>query len=183
MVTGGAEVSHTYTDGGTFAASVTPVDAAGNRGLTRTADEVTVLVDPVATATATPRCGVLPLEVSFTGAATDPQDQDVSWAWDFGVDGADTTLDGAVPDLDLRPGGRVHRHPHRHRPRRQHGHQSARVEVLANGECRPVADLSELFDNDGISTDANPGDGNFDGGGWSFAAELLPAEVRENGGP
>ncbi len=46
-----------------------------------------------------------------------------------------------------------------------------------------MADLSELFNNDGISTDANPGDGNFDGGGWTFAAELLPQAVQQNGGP
>jgi cytochrome c len=183
-VTGGAEVSHTYTDGGTFTATVTPVDADGNRGLTRETEEITVLVDPVVTASATPRCGVLPLEVAFDGSATEPQDQAVTWAWDFGVDGTDTdTSTEQSPTFTYTEAGEYTATLTATDPDGNTGTSSVRVEVLADGECRPVADLSELFNNDGISTDANPGDGNFDGGGWTFAAELLPPAVQENGGP
>ena len=177
-------VSHTYTEGGTFTAEVTPVDADGNRGLTRTTEEITVLVDPVATATATPRCGVLPLEVDFDASATDPQDQAVTWAWDFGVDGTDDdTSTEKSPTWTYTAAGEYTATVTATDPDGNTGTSSVRIEVLADGECRPVADLSELFNNDGISTDANPGDGNFDGGGWTFAAELLPQAVQQNGGP
>ncbi|MBC2934455.1 PKD domain-containing protein [Nocardioides sp. zg-1228] len=183
-VTGAGEVSHTYTEGGTFTAEVTPVDADGNRGLTRTTEEITVLVDPVATATATPRCGVLPLEVDFDASATDPQDQSVTWRWDFGVDGTDDdTSTEQSPTYTYTEAGEYTATVTATDPDGNTGTSSVRIEVLADGECRPVADLSELFNNDGISTDANPGDGNFDGGGWTFAAELLPQAVQEDGGP
>ncbi|MCY4726180.1 PKD domain-containing protein [Nocardioides sp. STR2] len=183
-VTGGAEVSHTYADGGTFTAEVTPVDADGNRGLTRTTEEITVLVDPVATATATPRCGVLPLDVDFDASATDPQDQSVTWTWDFGVDGTDDdTSTERSPTWTYTEAGEYTATVTATDPDGNTGTSTVRIEVLADGECRPVADLSELFNNDGISTDANPGDGNFDGGGWTFAAELLPQAVQQNGGP
>ncbi|WP_246856052.1 PKD domain-containing protein [Nocardioides xinjiangensis] len=183
-VTGGAEVSHTYSDGGTFTARVTPVDAEGNRGLTRETEEITVLVDPVATATATPRCGVLPLEVEFDASATDPQDQAVTWRWDFGVEGTDDdTSTEKSPTWTYTEAGEYTATVTATDPDGNTGTSPVRIEVLADGECRPVADLSELFNNDGISTDANPGDGNFDGGGWSFAAELLPPAVQPDGGP
>ena len=183
-VTGAGAVSHTYTEGGTFTAEVTPVDADGNRGLTRETEEITVLVDPVATATATPRCGVLPLEVDFDASATDPQDQAVTWAWDFGVDGTDDdTSTEKSPTWTYTAAGEYTATVTATDPDGNTGTSSVRIEVLADGECRPVADLSELFNNDGISTDANPGDGNFDGGGWTFAAELLPQAVQQNGGP
>ena len=158
---------------------MTPVDADGNRGLTRTTEEITVLVDPVATATATPRCGVLPLEVDFDASATDPQDQAVTWAWDFGVDGTgDDTSTEKSPTWTYTAAGEYTATVTATDPDGNTGTSSVRIEVLADGECRPVADLSELFNNDGISTDANPGDGNFDGGGWTFAAELLPQAVQ-----
>ncbi|MBM7513499.1 PKD repeat protein [Nocardioides cavernae] len=184
-VTGAAgTVSHTYTEGGTFAAEVTPVDADGNRGPTRTTEEITVLVDPVATATATPRCGVLPLDVDFDASATDPQDQALTWTWDFGVDGTDDdTSTEKSPTWTYTAAGEYTATVTATDPDGNTGTSSVRIEVLADGECRPVADLSELFNNDGISTDANPGDGNFDGGGWTFAAELLPQAVQQNGGP
>ena len=57
---GPATTSHVYISGGTFEPTVTPVDADGTRGATRALDEVTVLVDPVAKATATPRCAAAP---------------------------------------------------------------------------------------------------------------------------
>lgn len=43
-----------------------------------------------------------------------------------------------------------------------------------------TVDLSGVFDNDGISTEANPQDGDFDGSGYTYPAEQLPpaGEVR-----
>ncbi|WP_380163484.1 PKD domain-containing protein [Jannaschia sp. R86511] len=184
VVTGGAEVTHTYTEGGTFTPEVTPVDDEGNRGATRSGDAVTVLVEPTPRATADPRCGVLPLEVTFTGLADDPQGQDVTYAWDFGVDGTDDdTSTEQDPVFTYTAAGEYTVTLVVTDPDGNTGEQTLRVEVLADGECPATADLSELFNNDGISTDANPADGNFDGGGWSLAAELLPEPVREQGGP
>ena len=183
VVTGGAEVTHTYTAGGQFTPSVTPVDAEGNRGAEREGEQVTVLVDPTARATADPRCGVLPLEVTFAGDATDPQGQDVTYAWDFGVGGTDDTSTAQAPTWTYTEAGEYTVSLVVTDPDGNTGETQLRVEVLADGECPAVADLSELFNNDGISTDADPADGNFDGGGWSLAAELLPEAVREQGGP
>ncbi|WP_340294534.1 PKD domain-containing protein [Aquipuribacter hungaricus] len=184
VVTGGAEVTHTYTEGGSFTPSVTPVDAEGHRGAEREGETVTVLVDPVARAAADPRCGVLPVEVSFTGTATDPQGQDVTWAWDFGVAGTDDDVStGATPTWTYTEAGEYTVTLVVTDPDGNTGRTQLRVVALADGECPAVADLSELWNNDGISTAANPADGNFDGGGWSLAAELLPEAVREQGGP
>ncbi len=127
---------------------------------------------------------MLPLEVDFDASATDPQDQAVTWAWDFGVDGTgDDTSTEKSPTWTYTAAGEYTATVTATDPDGNTGTSSVRIEVLADGECRPVADLSELFNNDGISTDANPGDGNFDGGGWTFAAELLPQAVQQNGGP
>jgi lysophospholipase L1-like esterase len=38
-----------------------------------------------------------------------------------------------------------------------------------------TVNLTSAYDHDSIATAANPGDGNFDGLGWSYAAETLPA--------
>ncbi|MGA5762068.1 ThuA domain-containing protein [Nonomuraea bangladeshensis] len=43
---------------------------------------------PVVTATATPATGVAPLRVAFTAAATDPEDDPLTYKWNFGVAGA-----------------------------------------------------------------------------------------------
>ncbi|UMG93419.1 PKD domain-containing protein [Nocardioides sp. TF02-7] len=182
--TGGATISHEYTEGGTYRATVTPVDSEGNRGAPRTTQEITVLVDPVPSATAVPRCGIAPLTVAFTGSAVDPQGQDVTYAWDFGVDGTDddTSTEPSPSYTYAEPGDYTARLTVTD-PDGNTGVRTLAVQVLADGRCRPVADLSAHFNNDGISTHANPSDGNFDDGGWSFAAELLPSSVRENGGP
>src|SRR5690606_12198907 len=43
---------------------------------------------PVVTATATPTTGVAPLTVDFAATATDPEDDPITYKWNFGVDGA-----------------------------------------------------------------------------------------------
>ena len=44
---------------------------------------------PTILATATPANGVAPLGVTFTGTATDPQDQQLTYSWDFNGDGTE----------------------------------------------------------------------------------------------
>ncbi|WP_209020779.1 PKD domain-containing protein [Nocardioides sp. 1609] len=185
VVTGAAaEVQHTYAAEGSFTAKVTPVDADGTRGATVTARSVTVLTDPVPTASATPSCGIAPVEVAFTGTATDPQGQAVTYAWDFGVDGTtDDTSTEQDPTYTYATAGRYTATLTVTDPDGNTGTATVAVRALESGVCRAVADLSTFFNNDGISTHANPGNGNFDGGGWAYATETLPEGVRANGGP
>ncbi len=185
VVTGAAaEVQHTYTAEGTFTAKVTPVDVDGTRGETVTARAVTVLTDPVPTATATPSCGIAPLVVTFAGSATDPQGQDVTYAWDFGVDGTtDDTSTEAGPTYTYTTPGRYTATLTVTDPDGNTGTTTVGVRAIESGACRAVADLTSFFNNDGISTHDNPGDGNFDGGGWAYASETLPESVRASGGP
>ncbi|WP_211349328.1 PKD domain-containing protein [Nocardioides litoris] len=182
-VIGGATIKHTYTAKGAYTAGAIPIDAKGNRGQSVAAKAVTVLADPVPVATASPSCGLAPLQVAFTGTATDPQGQAVTYAWDFGVDGdtADTSSE-ASPSYTYATPGTYTATLTVTDPDGNTGATSVRVRALESGVCRAVADLAPFFNNDGISTHANPGDGNFDGGGWAFAAETLPAAVRDNGG-
>ncbi|OPA79409.1 hypothetical protein BVG16_10035 [Paenibacillus selenitireducens] len=42
-------------------------------------------------------------------------------------------------------------------------------------------DLSGYFTVDGFSTEANKKDGNYDNGSWSYAADLVPAELKYDG--
>ncbi|HEV2633668.1 MAG TPA: GDSL-type esterase/lipase family protein [Actinocrinis sp.] len=51
------------------------------------------------------------------------------------------------------------------------------VPVQASADARPAAaaSLAALFNNTGISDDANPGGANLDGGGYGFSAEALAA--------
>jgi PKD repeat protein len=182
-VTGGATIKHTYTGKGTYTASVVPIDADGTRGKAVAAQAVTVLADPVPTATATPSCGIAPVEVAFTGSATDPQGQDVTYAWDFGVDGDADTSTQASPTYTYATPGNYTATLTVTDPDGNTGTTTVRVRALESGVCRAVADLAPFFNNDGISTDANPGNGNFDGGGWAYASETFPESIRANGGP
>jgi PKD repeat protein/glucose/arabinose dehydrogenase len=184
VVEGDATTTHEYTAGGSYTATATPVDAAGNRGEPVAAPEVRVLVDPEVRASGTPRCGLAPLAVDFTGTATDPQGQDVTWAWDFGVDGTDTDVsDQASPSYTYQEPGSYTARLTVTDPDGHTDEATVSIEALASGECRAVADLTPHLDNDGISQHANPGDGNFDNGGWVYAAETLPAAIRDAGGP
>jgi hypothetical protein len=53
--------------------------------------------------------------------------------------------------------------------------------VVRTGHCAGASaqfcpvDLGRDLDHDGAATLASPGEGNFDGSGWSYAADLLPA--------
>lgn len=179
--TGGATISHTYTAGGEHTATVTPIDAAGNRGVTREFAPTTAQVDPVPNASATPRCGQAPMQVSFKANATDPQNQTLSYLWDFGVDGATSTEQN--PTYTYETAGIYTATLTVSDPDGNTGTQELVIEALAQGDCGVAADLSGVFNNDGISKHDNPGDGNFDGGGWVYAAETLPEGVRETGGP
>jgi PKD repeat protein/type 1 glutamine amidotransferase len=50
---------------------------------------------PEVTATATPTSGEVPLTVAFDGAATDVEGEALTYAWDFGVDGATAATEDA----------------------------------------------------------------------------------------
>ncbi|MEO9326257.1 PKD domain-containing protein [Nocardioides sp. C4-1] len=180
--TGAATIKHTYTAKGSYAAKVTPIDVDGTRGQAVEASAVTVLTDPVPTATATPSCGIAPVEVAFSGTAVDPQGQAVTYAWDFGVEGDADTSTEASPTFTYTTPGTYTATLVVTDPDGNTGTTTVRVRALESGVCRAVADLTSFFNNDGISTHANPGNGNFDGGGWAYASETLPEAVRANGG-
>jgi predicted alpha-1,2-mannosidase len=50
---------------------------------------------------------------------------------------------------------------------------AATCAATANGQC--AVDLGRDLNHDGTATVASPGEGDFDGGGWSYDAALLPA--------
>ncbi|MFW6119022.1 MAG: PKD domain-containing protein [Planctomycetota bacterium] len=82
----GATVVHTYSDAGSYSATLTVTD---DDGATDSAS-VTVTVDapnaaPTASASAMPTSGTVPLEVSFDGSgSTDSDGSIASYTWDFG---------------------------------------------------------------------------------------------------
>jgi predicted alpha-1,2-mannosidase len=51
--------------------------------------------------------------------------------------------------------------------------RSGRCASTSGGAC--AVDLTRDYDNDGVATLDHPDQGNFDGSGWSFAANLMPA--------
>jgi PKD repeat protein len=81
---------HTYNNVGTYQAVFRVTD---NMGQTATALALTTVVNagppgsPTVTATATPVSGPAPLTVNFNGTATDPNNDIVSYEWDFNGDG------------------------------------------------------------------------------------------------
>ena len=85
-----------------------------------------VSASPEVSATAEPATGEAPLEVQFTGNATDPDaaaGEQLTYLWDFGVPGHDRRhVDRAEPDLHLREPGHVHRPVHGDRPVRRARH-------------------------------------------------------------
>ena len=83
----GRNVSHTYTEPGTYTATVTATDRQGAFDT----DEVTIVVDgppanqpPTVQIAASPRSGTVPLPVRFTSAASDPEGRALLMVWDFG---------------------------------------------------------------------------------------------------
>ena len=83
----GSKATHTYTQAGTYDATVTAKDPSG---LTHTAT-VKVVVgnapgnqNPVVTATGDPKTGTSPLTVQFSSQATDPEGEGLMYVWEFG---------------------------------------------------------------------------------------------------
>jgi PKD repeat protein len=89
--------THTYTTEGVYNAVFRVTD---NNGLTTIAHVVTTVVragppgSPSAKASASPITGNAPLNVSFSGSATDPDNNIVLYEWDFDGDG---TFDWSSP--------------------------------------------------------------------------------------
>jgi large repetitive protein len=81
---------HTYSEPGEYTATVTVTDGGGRTG---TAEVVVEVTDPPGNrapsveAAAAPRSGNAPLSVLFTAAGTDPDDDELTYAWDYGDGG------------------------------------------------------------------------------------------------
>jgi PKD repeat protein len=87
-----AEADHTYLEPGTFTAKVTATDETGSSA----SKEVVITVSepqgnglPTVEAAAVPASGKAPLEVQFTAQGTDPDDDELTYSWDFGDGTAD----------------------------------------------------------------------------------------------
>ncbi len=82
---------HTYLTKGTYTATVTVTDAGGKTG---TATVQVTVTDPPGNrapsvqAGAAPRSGNAPLSVLFTADGSDPDGDDLTYAWDFGDGGS-----------------------------------------------------------------------------------------------
>jgi len=77
--------SYTYTAGNTYTVSLTVSGLGGSDTLTRT-DYITIYDPAVASFTATPLSGLIPLAVTFTDGSTGDID---TWSWDFDNDGTE----------------------------------------------------------------------------------------------
>ena len=93
-------ISHTYTSACSCTASLTVTDNQGAQSAAATVGmHVTTNLPPVATLTATPTSGTVPLAVSFDGSASqDPDGSITSWSLDFGDSSTAATGTGAVPN-------------------------------------------------------------------------------------
>lgn len=78
---------------------------------------------PVVTATATPVTGVAPLQVAFTATATDPEDDPLTYKWNFGVAGC-TRAHHRRGEPHLHRAGHLHRRGDRHRRQGRLGHRA-----------------------------------------------------------
>jgi PKD repeat protein len=129
-----------------------------------------------ASATATPRSGAVPLEVELAGAATDPEGDELTYAWDFGDGTAGTGQ--TVTHTYEQPGNYVAEVTVSDGERET----TATVEVAAfsPGECLRtegdycVLELAGQYTNDGISEEGDFDDGNFDDAGWAYAGDTMP---------
>ncbi len=93
-VSADADPTYTYTQAGTYVASLTVTDVEGLEDTT----SLTIEVDaangaPVAIADATPLTGTAPLEVNFTGSNSTDDVGVVTYAWDFGNGDVSTDAD------------------------------------------------------------------------------------------
>ena len=82
----GVNVNHTYIKSGTYSVVLTVTDDAGQSDTASYTITVSQNVNqpPVASATATPQQGTAPLTVNFNANATDPENDSLSYSWDFG---------------------------------------------------------------------------------------------------
>ena len=84
---------HTYQEPGDYTATVTVTDGAGRTGTAEVAVDVTDPPGnraPAVEAAAAPRSGNAPLSVLFTAEGTDPDGDELTYAWDYGDGGAGT---------------------------------------------------------------------------------------------
>ncbi|HMI30450.1 MAG TPA: PKD domain-containing protein, partial [Candidatus Limnocylindrales bacterium] len=81
--------SHTYTDAGSYAVSLTVETSAGSDTETKST-YVSVCAPPVADFSAEPTSGLEPLVVQFTDQSTAGSSSITSWSWSFGDDGTST---------------------------------------------------------------------------------------------
>jgi PKD repeat protein/glucose/arabinose dehydrogenase/type 1 glutamine amidotransferase len=129
-----------------------------------------------ASATATPRSGPVPLEVQLQAAATDPEDDPLTYTWDFG-DG-DTATGQSVAHTYDQGGNYVAEVTVSDGQRETTA--TVAVAAFAPGACLRteagycVLDLGGHYTNDGISEQGDFDDGNFDGGGWAYAGDTMP---------
>ncbi len=72
--------SHTYTSVGTFTVALTATNGDGSNTCTKS-NYITATNSPVASFTATPTSGVVPLAVTFTDTSTNSP---TAWSWSFG---------------------------------------------------------------------------------------------------
>ena len=88
----GASVAHEYAGGGTYDVTLTVSDGEYSATATQTVTVTTPTNDPpVASFTASPGVGTVPLTVTFDAkASTDPDGDPISYDWDFGDGNAST---------------------------------------------------------------------------------------------
>jgi PKD repeat protein len=86
--------AHTYTAAGTYSVTLTVTNAAGDTSTRTRSSYVSVAPPepPVASFTASPTSGIVPLTVSFIDTSTGPP---TAWTWDFG--------DGTAPSTTQHP--------------------------------------------------------------------------------
>ena len=86
----GASLNHTFAKSGTYSIKVTATDS---NGVKASSSGVLSVVDAVLTTpviTANPASGFAGVEVSFTGASSDPGGGTLTYNWDFGDQGKAT---------------------------------------------------------------------------------------------
>ena len=88
--------SHPYNNAGTYTATLTVTDADGLSGSANI--QIKVTQPPVAVIVADNTSGYAPLTVNFDGSGSyDPDGEIVSYAWDFGDNGASTEMSPSHP--------------------------------------------------------------------------------------